>query len=108
MYQSMIPTAFQLGTQTGRVLRYVCEISVAYLLICVAFTIIRRVYSFMVRLAVRIFCNRAAIRTTVRLANLVGAKIDDGVCVYCLENQKSVMLRPCNHMCYCLECFEFF
>ena len=74
------------------------QIALSYLAISVTFMIVWRVYLCTARMARRICQSRPVVRTSVGLANFVGAKIDDGVCLYCLENQKSVMLRPCNHM----------
>lgn len=29
---------------------------------------------------------------------------NDHVCVVCILNEKAIMLRPCNHVCLCIEC----
>lgn len=42
------------------------------------------------------------LRTVLQDVSQTGS--EDRLCVVCVEKEKAVMLRPCNHVCLCTEC----
>ena len=42
----------------------------------------------------------------VRRSNLITELKDRELCVVCSERAKSVLLRPCNHLCLCETCSD--
>lgn len=33
------------------------------------------------------------------------SKVDNYICVICLDNMKSILIEPCNHLCCCEDCY---
>jgi hypothetical protein len=45
-------------------------------------------------------------KVTVRFGSLYTLSFSPKQCVICLSNARSVILRPCNHVVLCLECYN--
>ena len=66
---------------------------------------LRRVVELLITLAFRL--TRAVIGTVVQFTSAPSADSDDDICVLCMEQKATVMLRPCNHTCFCDSCSQY-
>jgi predicted GIY-YIG superfamily endonuclease len=54
--------------------------------------------------ALKAMAEKSTAAYTARLESEVAQHTDETTCTVCLENPRSIVVMPCNHLCMCTEC----